>query len=101
MEVNLSTSTNMSYYFLGQTMIAMSENTTLKYIHQACPERSRRNSLGSSSMMSSSNGTWLARLFAGETAITPDKKNPGEPRGFTPKSLTNLLVDQAKKLSKP
>jgi RHS repeat-associated protein len=66
MEVNLNTSTNTSYYFLGQTMIAMSENATLKYIHQ--------DSLGSSSVMSGSNGTWLGTIkyapFGGTRSVT-------------------------------
>ena len=34
-EVNLNTSTNTTFYYLGDRLVAMSENTTLKYLHQA------------------------------------------------------------------
>jgi hypothetical protein len=30
----LTTSTNTSYYYLGGKLIAMSENATVKYMHQ-------------------------------------------------------------------
>jgi RHS repeat-associated protein len=40
----------------------MSENATLKYIHQACPERSRRNHLSGTSLMTSANGTLLGTI---------------------------------------
>jgi RHS repeat-associated protein len=67
-------------------LIAMSENATLKYIHQACPERSRRNELGGTSVMSNTSGALLGTIkYApfGATrsvtgAIATDKKFTGQ-----------------------
>jgi uncharacterized protein RhaS with RHS repeats len=77
-EVNLTTSTNTSYYYLGGTLIAMSENATLKYIH--------KDHLGGTSVVTSDNGTLIesikyyafgeTRSLTGEEAT--DKKFTGQ-----------------------
>jgi RHS repeat-associated protein len=73
-EVNLTTSTNTSYYYLGGTLIAMSENTTLKYMHQ--------DHLTGTSVMSGSDGAWL-----GTIKYTPF----GETRSVTGSIATDKL----------
>jgi hypothetical protein len=61
-EVNLSAFTNTSYYYLSGTLIAMSVNATLKYVHKACPEHSRRNYLVGTSVVTSDNGTLIESI---------------------------------------
>ncbi len=53
-EINLSTNTTISYYYLGSALIAMSTNTTLQYIH--------KDELGGTSVMSSASGTLLGTM---------------------------------------
>ena len=52
--INLATSTNTSYYYLGSQLIAQSVNSTLQYIHQ--------DELGGTSVMSNSSGTLLGTI---------------------------------------
>ena len=53
-EVNLSTSTNTSYYYLGGALIAMSVNSTLRYVQQ--------DHLSGTSVMTSASGEWLGTI---------------------------------------
>ena len=77
-EVNLTTSTNTSYYYLGGSLIAMSVNSTLRYMHQ--------DHLTGTSLTTSANGTLLGTIKYtpfGETRsvsgeIYTDKKFTGQ-----------------------
>lgn len=53
-EVNLTTGNATSYYYLGGRLVAMSENTTLRYIHQ--------DHLTGTSLVTSDNGTSLGTM---------------------------------------
>jgi uncharacterized protein RhaS with RHS repeats len=50
----LTTSTNTSYYYLAGTLIAMSVNATLKYVH--------KDHLGGTSVVTSDNGSLIESL---------------------------------------
>jgi RHS repeat-associated protein len=75
-EVNLSTSTSTSYYYLGDRLIAMSENSTLKYVHQ--------DHLAGTSLMTDSSGGSLGVIKFypyGEArfgSVPTDKKFTGQ-----------------------
>lgn len=53
-KVNLSTSTNTFYYYLGGSLVAMSINSTLQYMH--------RDHVTGMSLVTSDNGTLLGTI---------------------------------------
>jgi RHS repeat-associated protein len=71
-EVNLTASTNTSYYYLGERLIAMSANATLRYIHQ--------DHLTGTSIVTSDNGSLVESL---------KYYSYGETRSFTGTDVTD------------
>ncbi|MBI4188785.1 MAG: RHS repeat-associated core domain-containing protein [Chloroflexi bacterium] len=77
LEVNLSTSANTSYYYLGDRLVAMSQNATLRYLHQ--------DHLTGTSLVTSDNGTQVGSTMKytpfGETlsgSVPTDKLFTGQ-----------------------
>jgi RHS repeat-associated protein len=75
-EVNLSTSTNTSYYYLGSSLIAMSVNSTLRYVHQDHLTGTSVVSDSAGSLISSIKYTPFGETRAGD--VPTDKKFTGQ-----------------------